>query len=181
MNEDPFRRGTPRWARARQEGSDEPGGPWARGSRRRQWTWTLATLAVLLVLIILVPRSHTTSKSLPAGGWGRTLACLERNQGYRVTDTRTGASPDSHTRAVRVRSVVRRLELAVLGHAASPAAARRVARANGLHELPGAPYRSWGSIVWAYTENGDPPRVSANAGDRTLIDFCVRTPDRRGH
>jgi hypothetical protein len=177
VSEDPFRRGTPRWARGRQEEPEEPG-RWVRGSRRRQWTWTLGVLALLFVLIAVIPRSHTTSKSLPAGAWGRTIACLERNNGYQVTDTRTGASPTSHTRAVRVRSTVRRVDLAVLGRAASPAAARHVARSNGLRELPGTPYRVWGSIVWTYPETGDPPRVSASAGDRTLIGFCVRTPDR---
>ena len=151
-----------------------------RRSRRRQWTWTLGTLALLLILIAVVPRSHSTSKSLPPGGWGRTIACLERNQSYRVTDARTGGTPDAATRGVRVRAAVRRLTLAELRNAGSPAAARHIARANGLHELSGSPYRVHGSIVWTYPEDGDPPRVSADAGDRTLIEFCVRTPDRRG-
>lgn len=152
----------------------------ARRSRRRQWSWTLGTLALLLVLVAIVPRSHSTSTSLPSGSWGRTIACLERNQSYRVTDGRTGGTPHEVTRDVRVRGTVRRVTLAELRNADSPAAARHIARTNGLGQLSGTPYRVWRSIVWTYPQDGDPPRVSANSGDRTLIGFCVRTPDRRG-
>ena len=35
-----------------------------------------------------------------------------------------------------------------------------------------------GSVVWSYALNGDPPHESADAGDRTIVHFCLTTPDR---
>jgi hypothetical protein len=152
--------------------------PPPRRPRRLRWGITLGLLGLLLVLIVLLPRSRATSRTLPPGRWGRTIACLERNQTYRVLDRRTGGLPDAATRAVALRSTIHRYPLAELRDAGSPTAARAIARRHGLHQPSLADYRTAGPIVWVYTEDGEPPHVSADAGDRTIIAFCVRTPPR---
>jgi hypothetical protein len=159
-------------------GEPSPEGAGPRRRLRRRLPITLGLLALLLLLIVLLPRSRPSSTSLPPGRWGRTIACLQRNQSYAVLDVRGRRTPDASTRAVIVRSTVRRQDLAELRDAGSSAAAQAVVRGNRLGQLRRGDYRTFGAVVWAYVENGDPPHVIANAGDKTLIAFCVRTPRR---
>ncbi len=124
-----------------------------------------------------MPRDSNVSRTLPAGGWGRTIRCLERDQLDHLEDTVTGALPTSRTKDV----VVQRIHgttLAELHEAPSAAAARSFARRDAFSAISPADPRSDGRIAWAYALNGDPPHVVANPGERTLIGFCVRTPDR---
>jgi hypothetical protein len=159
---------------------DPEAGPDAPGpSRRRRYAFTLGALGLLVLLIVFLPRSRATSASLPAGAWGRTIACLERDQTFRVVDARTGRVPDARTRGVTVRSTIHPYPLADVRDAGSAAAAAAAVRHDRLHELSRSDYRTFGRIVWAYPEDGDPPHVSADLGDQRLIAFCVRTPTRR--
>ena len=159
------------------EVEDAPQAPVARSRRRLMVTTGL--LVLLCVLIAVVPRHSTLSKTFPPGRWGGTIACLEHLQSYQVTDARTGAVPGAHTTVIDVSSVQLRHLLVRMRDTGDPAAARAVA---SHHRLAGASltdYRTIGPVVWAYAEHGTPPQVSANAGDRTLISFCVTHPHHR--
>jgi hypothetical protein len=145
--------------------------------RRRGLTLGLFFLALLALLIAVVPRHGARSKTFPPGSWGQTIACLEHNAIYTVLDP-VGGLPDAHTLAVTVRNRVHRTDLAQLRNAGSAARARAIAAHQRLGREATA-YRTDGPIVWGYDEGGDPPHELANAGDHTLIDFCVRTPQRR--
>ncbi len=156
--------------------SPDPPAPGRRRHRNRpRHAVTLAAIVVLFVLITLVHRgSDAKSSSLPAGHWGATIACLERDTLNTVTDANapTGAVPDSHTTEVVVTSRVPHRELAVIRDAGTAAAARAAARRQTLGEPAGSVHVA-GSIAWAFSEGGDPPHAFANAGQMTLIDFCI--------
>ena len=151
-------------------------GPGPR-KRRRGITIGIFFLALLAVLIAVVPHDRGRSKSLPAGHFGATIACLERNALFKVGDA-SGALPDAHTMLVQVQNRVKHTDLARLRDAGTPARARRIARAGGLG-ADVTQYLTAGPVVWAFEAGGNPPQMLANAGDRTLIDFCARTPNRR--
>jgi hypothetical protein len=156
---------------------DEPPPPPPPRSRRRLGV-TVGLLVLLGLLIAFVPRhSSVQSTSLPPGRWGETIRCLERLNTDRVTVARTGAVPSAHTSEVDITSIFPHRLLAQMRDAGAPAAARAVATGHRLGvNVTG--YRTAGPIVWGYAENGTPPHVSANAGDRTLISFCATHPHR---
>jgi hypothetical protein len=145
--------------------------------RRRGLTIGLFSLALLAVLIAVVPHHSNRSKAFPPGRWGQTIACLEHNALYEVTNP-AGTVPDPHTTSVQVTSRVHRTDLAQLRNAGSAASARAIARRHGLGTDATA-YLTDGPIVWAFDEGGDPPHVLANPGDHTLVDFCARRPQVR--
>jgi hypothetical protein len=150
-------------------------------TRRRTGLWIrLGLVLLLVVLITIVHRSSSKSTTLPAGRWGQTIACLERNQTERITDTRTGAVPTSRTTTVTVTRIQRNVTLAEVRDAGSAATARAIVAHNRFDELSRADYRTAGATVWAFVANaGDPPKISANSGERQLIDFCAEHPGRR--
>lgn len=159
----------------------DPGDPRRSGWRRRmRRPWVpLGLLVLLAVLIAVLPRHSLQSRTLPPGRWGATIRCLERNTSFRVSAFGTGRAPERSTTTIAVaRSNLGHRTLAELRQAASPAAAREVASANRFGEVARADYRTDGRIVWAYVEGGTPPRLLANAGERALIDACVRNPRR---
>jgi hypothetical protein len=156
----------------------EPAAAQPRPRRHRRGLKTgIFFLALLAVLIAVVPHHDGRSTSLPAGRFGATIACLERNALYMVSDA-AGALPDAHTRLVQVQRKPGHTDLARLRDAGAAARARTIARARGFGG-DATRYLSDGPIVWAFQAGGDPPHLFADAGDRTLIDFCVRTPTRR--
>lgn len=145
---------------------------------RRGLGVTVGLIALLLVLTIVVPRGSTSkSTSLPSGTWGETIACLERDQDYRVTDAESEAVPGAGTRAVTVTRRVHDVELAQVRDAGTVAGARALAGRSELGSSA-ADAHAAGAIAWAFSEGGTPAHVLANAGDRTLIDFCVEQPGR---
>ena len=155
-----------------------PGGSRRRRRHRsRRLQITAGLLGLLLVLILVVPRDSNISRTLPVGGFGQAIRCLERDQLDRVQDTTTGAVPTSRTESVVVQKI-HGTTLAELREAPTAAAARALARRDAFGSISPADPRSAGRIAWAYALNGDPPHVVANAGERTLIGFCVRTPGR---
>ncbi len=150
--------------------------PPPRRSRRRLQI-RVGLCALLLVLIVVLPHHSGRSKTLPAGMWGRTLACLERNQLDKLTDVRTQALPDAATTSVLL-SRVRGSSLAQFTDAGSAAAARTRAHHPAFNAVDPAATQITGAVVWSYALNGDPPHESADAGDRTLVRFCLTTPGR---
>jgi hypothetical protein len=157
--------------------SDHKQSPPPRRSRRRLQV-RVGLCGLLLVLIAVLPHHSGRSRKLPAGMWGQTIACLERDQIDKVTDVRTGVLPDASTTSVLV-SRVRGGPLAELIDAGSASAAQARVHHPALNVIDPAGAQSTGSVVWSYALNGDPPREVASAGDRTLIHFCLTTPDRR--
>jgi hypothetical protein len=163
--------------------SDDPRGPGPEPevrARRRTGLWVrLGLVLLLVVLVTVVHRSASVSRTLPPGRWGQTIACLEHDQSERITDVQTGAVPTGHTTAVTATRIQRSVTLAEVRDAASAAAARAIVTGNRFGELSRADYRTAGPIVWAFAANeGDPPQISANAGERQLIDFCAEHPRR---
>jgi hypothetical protein len=93
-----------------------------------------------------------------------------------VTAFGTNAAADRATTAIAIESNLGHHTLAELRQAPSAAAARAVVRANRFGEVQRSDYRTNGRIVWAYSQSGEPSKYAANAGERVLIDACVRNP-----
>jgi len=150
-----------------------------RGLRRRgRRPWVpLGLLVLLFVAIVLVPRRSPVSRTVPPGRFGAAIRCLQRNGSFRVVTFGTSAAPDRATRTIAIEA--NRLghrTLAEMREASSAGVARSIVARNRFGELDGRDYRVDGRIVWGYDRNGDPPRYVANAGERTLVGACVRTP-----
>jgi hypothetical protein len=148
-----------------------------RRRMRRPWV-PLGLLVLLFALIAVVPRRNLHSRTLPPGGWGATIRCLEHNTSFRVTAFGTSVAPDRATTTIAVQTNLGHHTLAELRQAPSAAGARAVARTNRFGELGGGSYHTDGRIVWAYVQSGGAANFVANAGDRALIDACVRNPTR---
>ena len=146
-----------------------------RRRMRRPWV-PLGLLVLLFILIAVVPRHNPRSRTLPPGGWGATIRCLERNTSFRVVAFGTGVAPERATTTIAVQTNLAHHTLAVLRQTPSSTAARAVERRNGFGELDRSTYHTDGRIVWAYDESGGAPSFTVNAGERALIDACVRTP-----
>lgn len=146
-----------------------------RRRMRRPWV-PLGLLVLLFILIAVVPRRNLRSRTLPPGGWGLAIGCLERNTSFRVTAFGTSVAPERATTTIAVQTNLGHHTLAELRQAPSAAAARAVARTNRFGELEGDTYHTDGRIVWAYVQSGGAANFVANAGDRALIDACVRNP-----
>jgi hypothetical protein len=164
------------------EDEDEPAAgeaidvrPAWRQRMRRPWV-PIGLLVLLFILIAVVPRHNLRSRTLPPGHWGATLGCLERNTSFRVVAFGTGVAPERGTTTVAVQTNLAHHTLAVLRQAASADAARAVVRQNGFGELSRSGYQTHGRIVWAYEQSGGAASFTVNAGERALIDACVRSP-----
>jgi hypothetical protein len=151
------------------------GRPAWRRRMRRPWV-PLGLLVLLFILIAVVPRRNLHSRTLPPGGWGATIRCLESKTSFRVTAFGTDVAPERATTTIAVQTNLAHHTLAELRQTPSAAAARAVARRNGFGELDRSGYRTDGRIVWAYDQSGGAPNFTVNAGERALIDACVRTP-----
>lgn len=127
-----------------------------------------------MIVIAAIASGGTSSKSLPKGKWGKTIACLESDPLLLVTDANSAsaANPDRNTTAVSINSQLHGYQLATIEDAESPARARSVVRMNGLL-APTANYETDGPIVWAWTEGGDTPHVLASASDQATITSCI--------
>jgi hypothetical protein len=156
----------------RNSGERAPG--WRR-RMRRPWV-PLGLLVLLFVLIAVVPRQRLHSHTLPPARFGAAIRCLERNDSFRVIAFGTDVAPERATRTVVVQSNLGHHTLAELRDAGSIAAARSVVRANRFGEVERSDYRLAGRIVWGYARSGSPLRYAADAGERALIDSCVRQP-----
>jgi hypothetical protein len=165
-------------------GPGDPGGdgegtvPARRPPHRRIRPSVLAAVGVLVVLIVVQSlRTHRSSTPLPGGAWGRTIACLQRNTLFTVTDDRgRGEGPvNGHTTAIAVSSSVHRTLLAVAAHYATAAEARKGRSVNVLH-APRSDYRLSGQTVYAWIPGGDPPHLLSDSGERQLITSCVTAP-----
>jgi hypothetical protein len=156
--------------------SDHQRSPPPRRSRRRLQV-RVGLCGLLLVLIAVLPHHSGRSRKLPAGMWGQTIACLERDQIDKVTDVRTGSLPDAATTSVLL-SRVRGGPLAEFREAGSATAARTLSPHPALNAIDPVAAHVTGSVVWSYALNGDPPRETDNAGDRAIVSFCLATPDR---
>lgn len=155
--------------------SGAPPPTWRRGMRR-PWV-PLGLLLLLFVLIAVVRRGTQYSRALPPGHWGATIHCLERNASLRVAAFGTDVAPERATTTITVQRGVGHRELAQLRQVPSAAAARTVVRTNRFGEVARADYHTDGRIVWAFVQSGGAPsKIVANAGERALIDACVRTP-----
>jgi hypothetical protein len=166
----------------RNEGEDDLGAgeaidlrPAWRQRIRRPWV-PLGLLVLLFILIAVVPRHSLRSRTLPPGHWGATLRCLERNTSFRVVAFGTGVAPEQGTSTVAVQTNIAHHTLAVLRQAPSSAAARLVVHTNGFGELNRSGYQTHGRIVWAYDQSPGASSFTVNAGERALIDACVRHP-----
>jgi hypothetical protein len=148
-----------------------------RRRMRRPWV-PLGLLVLLFVLIAVVPRRNLHSRTLPPGRWGAALRCLEDKTSFRVTAFGTGAAPERTTMTIAVQTNLGHHTLAELRQTPSAAAARAVVTGNRFGEVDRSDYRVDGRIVWAYVHDGGAPNFVANAGERELIDACVR--DARG-
>jgi len=159
------------------DGDEESDGPRVAWRRRMRRPWVPAGLLVLLfVLIAVVPRQTLHSRTVPPGQWGAAIRCLERHDSFRVTAFGTDLAADRATTAIAVESNLGHRTLAELRQAPTAAAARAVVRANRFGEVQRSDYRTDGRIVWAYNQSGEPSTYAANAGERALVDACVRNP-----
>ena len=147
---------------------------WRRRARR-PWV-PLGLLVLLFVLIAVVPRGSLHSRTLPPGRWGAAIRCLEHKTSFRVTAFGTDVAPDRSTTTIAVETNLGHHQLAELRRTPSATAARAIVRANRFGEIERADYHTDGPIVWGYVQSGAPSRFVANAGERTLIDACVRNP-----
>jgi hypothetical protein len=151
------------------------GRPAWRRRMRRPWV-PLGLLVLLFALIAIVPRGNLHSRTLPPGGWGATIRCLEHNTGFRVTAFGTGVAPERETTTIAIETNLGHHTLAELRQAPSAAAARAVVSGNRFGEVDRSAYHTDGRIVWAYVQSGGAANFVANAGDRALVDACVRNP-----
>jgi hypothetical protein len=142
---------------------------------RRPWV-PLGLLLLLFILIAVVPRRNLHSHTLPPGGWGATIRCLEHNTSFRVTTFGTEVAPERATTTIAVQTNLGHHTLAELRQTPSAAAARAAVSGNRFGEVERSAYHTDGRIVWGYAQSGGAANFVANAGDRTLIDACVRTP-----
>jgi len=145
-----------------------------RQRMRRPWV-PLALLALLFILIAIVPRGNLQSRTLPPGRWGATIRCLEREASFRVIAFGTDVAPSRATTTIGVETNLGHHTLAELRQAASPAAAKAVVSGNRFGELNRSTYHTDGRVVWAYDQGGAGSDI-VNAGERALIDACVRRP-----
>jgi hypothetical protein len=148
-----------------------------RRRMRRPWV-PLGLLVLLFILIAVVPRRNFHSRTLPPGGWGATIRCLEHNTSFRVTAFGTDVAPERATTTIAVQTNLGHHTLAELRQAPTAAAARAVVSGNHFGEVERSAYHIDGRIVWAYVQSGGAANFVANAGDRALIDACVRNPTR---
>jgi hypothetical protein len=146
-----------------------------RRRMRRPWV-PLGLLVLLFILIAVVPRRNLHSTTLPPGQWGAAIRCLENKTSFRVTAYGTDVAPNSATTTIAVQTNLGHHTLSELRQAASPAAAAAIVRGNDFGEVDRSAYHTDGRIVWAYVQNGGAANFAANAGDRALIDACVRNP-----
>ncbi|HTU32077.1 MAG TPA: hypothetical protein VMF07_21985 [Solirubrobacteraceae bacterium] len=149
--------------------------PARRQRLRRPWV-PLGLLVLLFILVAVVPRHGLHSRTFPSGSWGATLRCLERNTNFRVVAFGTSVAPERATTMVAVQTNLAHHTLAELRQAPSAAAARAVARHNGFGEIDRSGYQTDGRVVWAYNQSGGASNFTVNAGERALIDACVRHP-----
>jgi hypothetical protein len=146
-----------------------------RRQMRRPWV-PLGLLVLLFILIAIVPRRNLHSRTLPSGGWGATIRCLEHKTSFRVTAFGHDVAPERATTTIAVQTNLGHHTLAELRRAPSAAAARSIVTHNSFGEVQRSAYRTDGPIVWAYVQNGSAANFAANAGERVLIDACVRHP-----
>jgi hypothetical protein len=146
-----------------------------RRRMRRPWV-PLGLLGLLFILIAVVPRHNPHSRTLPPGQWGETIRCLESKTSFRVTAFGTGAAPERASTTIAVQTNLGHHTLAELRQTASAAAARAVVSGNRFGEVDRSAYQTAGRVVWAYVKDGGAANFAANAGERALIDACVRHP-----
>ncbi len=79
------------------------GRPAWRRRMRRPWV-PLGLLVLLFILIAVVPRRNLHSRTLPPGGWGATIRCLEHNTSFRVTAFGTDLAPERATTTIAVQT-----------------------------------------------------------------------------
>ncbi len=166
-------------------GQVDPGaeGPDGAADRRPAWRrrmrrpWVpLGLLVLLFILIAVVPRRNLHSRTLPPGRWGATIRCLESKTSFRVTAYGTDVAPDRTSTRIAVQTNLGHHTLGELAQASSVGAAGAVVRANRFGEVDRSAYHTDGRVVWAYVQSGGAANFVANAGERALIDACVRSP-----
>lgn len=153
------------------------GKPGRASGRRRGGCLGLVIGVVLVIVIVSISSSGSSSRSLPKGAWGKTIACLESDPLFLVTDANSSSagSPNAHTTTVLITSQLHGYTLAEVEDAGSAAAARQVVNTNALL-APTQNYNTDGPIVWAWQEGGNTPHVLASSEDQDDITSCIESP-----